>query len=156
MHVSGDRYVFGWEPVAVLLAEPNIRELILEQWEELAANKTVPLDPDFERMRALERLGLYRAWAARRDGLLIGLIEFTVTPPLHHRGTTYAFDGGHFLHPEARSPFLWLRMWRAALDALRGLGVRVVMAHDNPRRPLDRAFARLGFTPGGRLYWREL
>lgn len=146
---------FNWEPVESVLGDMGVREMILEQWEELAGNRGIPLDPDFGRMRLLEEAGMFKIWGARRDGLLVGFIEFSIIAPLHHRKTLYAFDGGHFVHPEFRSPFLWLAMWRSALAALRDIGVQMVVAHDNPRRPLDIAFERLGFTPGGRMYQRE-
>jgi hypothetical protein len=148
--------LYQWEPVADLFNDTETRDLVREQWEELALNRHIPLAVDVGRLAALERQGLYRIWTMRRDGLLVGFIEFTLTSPLHHAKTLYAFDGGHFIHPEFRNPFLWCRMWRKALDALAGIGVKMVIAHDNPLRPMTPAFHRLGFWPAGRMYAKEL
>lgn len=151
-----DDLIFGWEPLDDLLAEPNVRELLLLQYEEFGGlREDIPLDPDIGRMREAEKLGVFRLWAARRDGRLVGFIEWHISPTFHHRSTLYAIDGGHFVHPD-EGAWTWLRMWRAALAALLELGCRVVLAHDNPHRPLDRAFDRLGFQPAGSLYVRTL
>lgn len=149
--------VCGWEPIERLTAEPNIVELILEQEAEFSAlPESIPLDLDIERMRMAEQAGLFRMWGARLDGLLVGLIEWNITPPLHHRSTLYAFDGGHYLAPEYRSVWTHFVIWRQAVAALRELGVKAVMAHDNPRRPMAAFFARLGFEPAGQLYLKVL
>jgi hypothetical protein len=148
---------FGWASVTDLLDEPNLRELAREQHEEFGGlPDTIPLDVDVEKMLALEKLGVFKVWTARQDDLLIGFIEFHVSPTLHHRTTLFAIDGGHYLLPEFRDIFVHIKMWRSALTALQGMGVAAVLAHDNPRRPLGAFFRRLGFDPGGSLYFKVL
>jgi L-amino acid N-acyltransferase YncA len=149
---------YGWEPVWKILGEPNIAELIGDYWEELSPIKEVaPLAPDFDRMMTLDHAGLFKAWCARSEGgLLLGFIGFYVMPHLNYRHTLFAFDNGHYLHPDHRGGWTGVHMWRGACDALRELGVKVVIAHDNALRPLEPLFKRLGFQPRGALYWRAL
>jgi hypothetical protein len=47
-------------------------------------------------------------------------------------------------------------MWKTALLALKGLGVTVVMSHDNIRHPLMPFFLGLGFKPMGTIYQKVL
>lgn len=148
---------FAWESVVDLFEEPNARELVLAQYEELDGLKDkIPLDPDFARMRQLEQAGLYKIWAARRDGLLVGFIEFTITTTLHHRTTKVAMDGGYFLHPAFCDIWTLGKMWRSAEAELRDMGCMLVMSHDNPSRPLPAFFKRLGYQPAGALYVKVL
>ena len=148
---------FAWESVVDLFAEPNARELVLAQYDEFGGLKgEVPLDPDFPRMRELEKLGAYKIWAARLDGLLVGFIEFTIATTMHHRSTLYACDGGHFVHPSNCDIWTLSKMWRSAEAALLDLGVKVVMAHDNPHRPLPAFFRRLGYRAGGSLFYKVI
>lgn len=108
-------------------------------------------------MRALEGAGIFRVWTARRRGRVIGFILFHIHPHLNYRHTLFAFDGGHYLDTTYRdNGWLGIKMWRSAIAALRDLGVRVVMAHDNSQRPLGPFFRRLGFEPRSTIYWKVL
>lgn len=156
--VTTDELWFGWQNVADLMAEPNIRELILAQYEEFEGfSDKIPLAVDFDRMLEAERHFRFRVWAAKSDGLLIGIIEWHLQTTFHNKSDLYAFDGGHYVLPEFRdNGWTFLKMWRSSLVALQDLAVRVVVAHDNPARPLTPFFKRLGFQPGGSLYMKVL
>ena len=149
---------FGWEPVEALLKDASLRDLIAEYWEELSPLKgIVPLDVDYEKMAALEKMGLHRVWVARDDGALAGLIGFYIQPHINYRSTLFAFDNGHYLSPPYRDKdWAGIKMWRAACDALRGMGVKIVVGHDNVVHPLDPFFKRLDFQPRSTLFWRVL
>jgi hypothetical protein len=137
-----------------LLAEPNARELVLDQHDELMG-LPLPLEPDVGRMTAGEERGVYKIWSCRRDGLLIGFIEFHISPTFHHRSTLFGIDGGHYTHPSFCTAWQHLRMWRSGIEALKALGVKVVLAHDG-LRPMDAFFKRLGFQPAGQMYARVI
>jgi hypothetical protein len=73
-------------------------------------------------------------------------------------GVPFAFDAGHYLAPAFRDmqARLGFRMWRTAEIALRKMGVRFVMSHDNISRPLMPFFVGLGYAPLGGLYLKAL
>lgn len=148
----------GWEGVSDLLREPGTRELLIEYWTELSPVKDVArLDPDFEQMTALEEAGRFRVWACRVDGALAGFVSFHVVTHQNYRGTLFAIDGGHYLNPAFRgNGRVGYRMWRSATAALKELGVRIVLAHDNAARPLIPFFLGLGFEPRSVVYWKVL
>ena len=158
MNVIGTEIAFTWEPVAELLKEANLRDLIAEYWEELSPHKErLQLAVDYEKMMAWEQVGIYRVWTARAEGVLAGFIGFQIVPHLNYRHTLFAFDMGHYLSPAYRGKgWAGIKMWATACEALKTLGVKVVIAHDNSVRPLDSFFGRLGFEPRSTLFWKAL
>ena len=151
---------YGWEKLSFVLREPEVPHLIREYWEELwPAKAAAPLDPDFGRMLQQEEQGVLRLWATRdEEKKLVGFVMFHVMPHLASRKTLFALDAGHYLSPSSRDLSEWVgvSMWRQALEALKALGVVVVMAHDNYARPLGPFFKRIGFEPRSTIYWKIL
>lgn len=143
--------------MADLLAEANVRDLLVEYWTELSPVKdAAPLNPDFARMLALEEAGIRRFWACRVDGTLAGFICWDITEHLNYKGTPFAIDAGHYLSPAFRDKGrIGYRMWRSSIAALKALGVRVALAHDNAGS-LVPFFLALGFEPRSVVYWRDL
>jgi hypothetical protein len=152
-----DGVTFGWLPVAQFLEEPNVWELMEQEYDEFEKyRRQIPMAVDFDRMLEAERQFRYRMWAAHKDGLLIGFIEFHLGPTFHNRSMLYAQDGGHFLSPEFRDVFTFLKMWRTAEEALEELGVEAILGHDNVMRPVPAVFKRLGYEPVGTVYLKVL
>lgn len=115
----------------------------------------MPPDFDWDRMRQACALGFYRVWAARDGGRIVAWACFNVGAPYHYASTQFAWDVGHYCHTDYR-PWLWFKLWRGALCALRDIDVKFVISHANRRRPLDKAFRRLGFEPHGQMFKRGL
>ena len=157
-----DGLAFGWEPVARLLDEPNLGEMLRAHWEELSAHKEeLPLDPDFERLIVYNDAGLYRVWTARDGDTLAGYIAFYVFSPPHHKSAVIAVDDGYYLAPAYRRGWAGVRMWRGALDALAQLGVVGCIGHhklhfQERRGGIGAIFRRLGFEPTDTLWWLTL
>jgi GNAT superfamily N-acetyltransferase len=156
------KLTFSWEPVARLLEEPNLDEMLRAHWEELSAHKDeMPLDLDPQRLIAYEAQGIYRVWTARDGGTLAGYIGFYVYYPPHHRRSLIAVDDGYYLAPDYRRGWTGLRLWRSALDALAELGVIGVIGHHKlhfmrHRGGIGAIFRRLGFAPTDELWWLTL
>jgi Acetyltransferase (GNAT) family len=113
-----------------------------------------PLDLDLPLMRVLEQAGLFRVWTATENGRLVGFILFHIQPHLFHHRTLFAIDAGHYLDPSYRViSWTGIKMWRSAIAALKELGVKVIVSHDSPSRPLSAFFRRLGFVPRSTLFW---
>lgn len=56
----------------------DIKPLLIEHWEELAAFPDIPLDPDYEFYRLANARDLIRIYTARKDGELIGYGIFII------------------------------------------------------------------------------
>ena len=150
-----DRVRFGWETLAVLLEEPNVRELITDYWRELWPFPDIPVEVDWPRLLGHEAAGIYKVWTARVNGTLAGFVSFYVQPHIMSRNVVMAIDGGHFLAPAFRNRHdrLGWRMWRTAKAALKAEGVKVWQNHDNAARPLMPFFLALDMEPRSVIFW---
>lgn len=153
---------FSWEPLSLLLNEPNIGDLLRAHWEELAVHKHVmPLDPDYQRMLFYEEHGLFKVWAARDGETLAGYLAFIVQPHLHYKSTLTAVEDLFLLAPRYRHGMNGLRLFTTAFEALRELGVKRIICHSKvhfaaERGGLDRMFGRLGFEFTDKLWSKVL
>jgi hypothetical protein len=152
--VAAADLTYGFEFVEHIRKDPDLKT-ILKAWEDNFIS-FLPPDPNWDRMERAEKAGCYAIWVARKGRRLVGFIEWHLGPTFHQKSTMYAIDGGHFVTPEHCGTFDWLRMWRLAMEALRELGVQVVIAHDSPARPLNVVFTRLGFAYSGQQFVRAL
>lgn len=153
---------FRWEPLRVILKEPNINDLLLEHWNELAVHKgEMPLDPDYAEMQKAEDLGFFKVWAARDGKCLVGYLAFWVRPHAHYKSTLTAVEDLFMLTASHRRGMNGYRMFTTALEALRQIGVKRVYLHskvhfEKERGGLKPMFERLGFTHTDNLYSRML
>ena len=140
---------FGWEKLARLLDEPNAMDMIRDQHAETGSHHAdAPLDIDWAEKMRMEEAGRYRVWAARSGDTLAGFIAWHIIPHLNHRSTLFAITDVHCLAPAFRDKDrLGLRMWRSCEPALRDLGVKIVMPHDDIERSLLPFFLALGYRP---------
>ena len=148
---------FGWESLEVILAEPNVRELLGQYWEELSPIKHIPLDVDWPRLIEWERQFLFRVWTARVDGTLAGFITWLIQTHHLHKTTLFAVDQGHYVAPAFRDKgMVGMRMWRGAKVALKQAGCEFAMIHDNALRPLSPFFLAIGARPFSSMWLMDL
>lgn len=145
-----------WVPVKTLLLDSDLPNLIEQQWRELTHTPDQPPMPDWERAVEMNEAGVLRVWCAYLGRRLIGFIQFHFMNPLGSPHNKWAIDVGWYLTPEKRTGWRALQMWRTAEVALRALGIEIVRAHDNTKRPLPALFKRLGYVPVSIQYQKDL
>lgn len=152
------KLTFGWGVLKDLLAEPNVRDLVLGYYEELSPLQGVAkLDPNWPAMFQAENDGIFCVWTARVNSTLAGFIAFHLLYHMNYRSTLFAMDAGHFLAPAFRDKGrIGYRMWRTVEPALRAKGVKIVMAHDNAVRALLPFFLALDYEPRSTMFWKAL
>lgn len=108
--------------------EGEIRGLLLEHWEEVALDKDViPLDPDWDQYRLLEKLGMLSIIAARDDeGTLIGYYVAFIRKHLHYAGSLTAYSDLYFIKPQYRKGRVGLRLFQAHEKAMKAKGVQKI------------------------------
>lgn len=151
---------FGWERMPALLAEPNLMEMVREFWWELSPkHKTLPLDPAWDDMVELEKIGRFKVWAGRTgEGTLAGFWTFHVFNHMNYRTVKFATDGPYYLAPAYRDTDARLgwRMFITARAALKEEGVKLMAWHDNLIKSAAPFFLRVGAKPVSVMYWDEL
>jgi len=122
------KYTLRWEPIQALLEE-GIEELLRNHWVEVAMDKdSIPLDPDWDRVFALEDVGEFAAAALRRNGKLIGYNAFAIYPHVHYKSTLHAFNDVVYVDPAERG-IAGVRLVRGVEPMLKALGVKKVIYH---------------------------
>ena len=125
------------------LFEQHYREIALDQ-------KTVPLDPDWDRYFVLSLNGALVVTTARSGKTLVGYIFNLVGPHLHYRSTPHAEIEMFWLDPAYRGSSFALRWFRENEAHLRGLGIKKVgVATKNGYMGgrVGLIFTRLGYRP---------
>ena len=79
---------------------PEIRPLFDRHWAEIAHDKTIPLDPDYDLYLKADEGGMLRVYTAREGATLIGYCVFFVRANPHYKSTIYAVQDIIFIVPE--------------------------------------------------------
>lgn len=124
-----DDLTFTFETIGDALRD-GFEDLAALHWEEVALNKdTIPLVPDWDKYRYLERAGVLKSICARRAGKLIGYDVFFVQPAMHYSTSLWAVNDILYLDPEERRGLAGARLVRQSEKMLRDLGVQKVIYH---------------------------
>lgn len=109
---------FAWEPLQWLLND-GVAEITRKHWEEIALDREqVPLDTDWPKYLALEASGSWRAFAARKDGQIIGYLTCFIDFHVRYRTTRYVEADVFFILPEHRKGRVGIQLFREFMKAL--------------------------------------
>ena len=133
----------------------EVKPLIEAHWAEVAPDRDIALDPDWDAYAAAEQHDTLRTYSVRDDGKLVGYALFFVHPDQHSKGSKVATNDLLYVDPEHRTGFgagfiLWCN------SQLRAEGVQVVRQHVTLLRDFGRALEALGYTMNGTLWSRRL
>lgn len=152
---------FGWEPVALLFAEPNAADLLREHHETLGVHKDkLRLDINLDLMRQAEEEGRFRVWTARDSGLLVGYLGLWLIRHMHYPILT-AVEDSFLLSAPYRRGLTGVRMIKEVAEALRELDVGLLIIHEKvhfaaERGGLGKLYRRLGFQHSDNLWSKTL
>lgn len=83
--------------------ERDAQELLRGHWEELGLDLDLPLDPDIEKMKVLESLGMWKVLTVRDDGKMVGYLLGLFSTHLHYKSSPKMFIvDAYYICPEAR------------------------------------------------------
>jgi hypothetical protein len=145
-----------WEKIDRLL-DDGVEELLYDHWREVGLDHdNVPLDPDWERARCLERMGILHTAALRRDGKLLGYNAFHVTPHIHYRSVIFAVNDVLFVDPDGRG-IAGVKLVKGVEPMLAALGVRKVYYHTKVHVPLTGdLLGKLGYSHIENIYSKTI
>jgi len=158
--LAGAAPEFQWEPLSQLTRE--IRPLFTRHWREIALNRDIPLDPDWERYLAYEFGGVLHVLTVRVDGVLAGYLFVCVGPHLHYASTTWAVVDMFWLDPLHRFGWTGIKMFRELEKRMRQMRVRVIHVSEkihftNPRgEAVGTIFRRIGYRPIEKVWAKAL
>jgi GNAT superfamily N-acetyltransferase len=154
----------AFEPLGDLLAD-GLEEMLFDHWQEVGLDHdAVPLAPDWEHYRRMEKEGTFRIIALRQAGALIGYSAFFVNRHLHYRHTLHAVNDYFYVAPERRSGWVGVQLFRDCERMMADLGVVKIMYHIKPHVLLGatrtgnvgRILLRLGYRHAEDCYSKIL
>jgi|SRR5271165_2514951 len=122
-------------------------ELLIRHKEEMATYD-FPLAPDWDLYEKAEAIGLFRIYAARLEGKMVGYATFFVRKHLHYAATaSWAFSDLVWLHPKLRGWGIGRQMAEFWEKDLREYGVAVIHVDTKAaHQRLIHMLARLGYN----------
>ena len=150
----------AWEPIDRLLDE-GVEDLLFKHWQEVAMDRErIPLDPDWDRARQLERDKVLWTAALRRGGRLIGYNSMCVHPHIHYRSTLHAVNDVVYVDPAERGA-AGVRLVRGTEALLKPMGVVKVIYHTKlapigGKHTVGDLLSVLGYTHFENLYCKLL
>lgn len=109
---------YQWEPLDDLLWD-GLDDITKLHYNEVALDQEhVPLAPDWDSYRKMEKAGTWRMFTARDSGKLIGYISWFITKNLHYKRTTYCDADFFYLINEKRLGMTGVRLFREAEKVL--------------------------------------
>jgi hypothetical protein len=121
--------MIGFEPLDDLLAD-GLEEMLFDHWQEVGLDHdTIPLAPDWDEYRALEKMGRHRTIAMREFGELVGYNAFFTNKSLNYRHTLFATNNVIWLKPEKRKGMAGVRLIKESERLLGLVGAVKIFYH---------------------------
>ena len=145
--------VFSLEQISEsLLGE--FMPLLSEHYLEIAHYKDIPLDPDWDRYRAIAAAGALRIFTARDSGKLIVYSIFFVQRNPHYKTSLSAINDIIFIAKERRGFGRRFIAW--CDEQLREIGVQVVVHHIKAAHDWSPMLERMGYDFQDKIMTRRL
>jgi GNAT superfamily N-acetyltransferase len=140
------------EPIDRLRAA-GFDDLLADHHAEIE-DPALPLAVDWPTYYSLERNGILKIAALRRNGVLIGYSVWLLKPPLHQRNRLWGICDVLYVEPEHRG-YAGTFLLRRSEQLLRDLGATVLMLTVKPRNLAGKRgrdsvgylLSRLGYSP---------
>lgn len=142
-------YLENWEAYS---ADPALLGLWKEHYEEIAADKRMPMGPDEEFYRSAELGGQLQITTVRDQGALVGYCLMLVRPHPHYRTVLCGFEDSYFLTKSARRGLVAVKMFRYTNAALAARGVRKVFYMTKLAHDMAKLFEHLGGKESDRVF----
>jgi len=125
----------------------EVAAMLLKHWQEIALYQgDVPLEPDLERYRALEKAGALLCLSARDDGRPVGYAAWILAYHLHYASCKTATNDVIYLLPEYRGRTAGLRLIEESERVLiEECGAHVIRWHIKPANDWSAVLLRRGY-----------
>ena len=108
----------------------EIMPLLQKHYAEIAWKKDkIPLDPDYDAYRRLEKAKILRIFTARSGGTLVGYAIWMVTNNPHYKSMRLARSDIFYVEPSRRGAMMGQRLIKYSESELKKDGVNVIGLH---------------------------
>lgn len=149
-------YTFTEEPFSKEVYN-EIYPLLEEHWTEIATDKTVKLDPDFDNYQLLQDTGHLHTLLCRNElNQIIGYIVTFLMPHMHYKNTLYAQNDLIYIHPDHRRGSLAARMLKVFEEHMKEKGVDIIQMHVKVAFEFGAMLTRVGFMHEENVYRKKI
>jgi GNAT superfamily N-acetyltransferase len=121
------------------------KDLVYAHWQELGMDLDLEIAPDVAKMRALEKLGVWKVLTAREDGRLVGYLLAVVSVHLHYMNSPRMFIvDAYYVSPESRNG-TGTKLFRFAEAFAKELGTIKIYLSCKVHRDHSALFLALGY-----------
>lgn len=132
------------ESLSIIL--PNVKELLLEHYEELTLNKAkIKLKPVWVRYETMEKFNQFYAITVRDDNVIVGYSGFIVQPHLHYEDVIVAQNDVLFLKKEYRLGTTGIRLLKYSEQCMKDLGANKITWHVKYSNDFRSILYRMGY-----------
>jgi hypothetical protein len=120
--------------------------LVFAHWQELGMDQDLPIDPNIERMIAMEAMGMFKVIGVRDEGVLKGYMLAVVSPHLHYQSSPQMFIvDAYYIAPECRNG-TGAKLIRFAENLAKELGCIKIYLSCKVHSDHTKLFISLGYT----------
>lgn len=134
----------------------EIKPFYPQHYEELASDKEVPLDPDYDAYEVLRKMGTLHVVTARFEKQLVGYHFSILTPHLHYRASLTAFTDIYYLRTDCRQGMNGINFLKAVERSLEALGVQRLYVATKTDADKGSVFRWMGYKEKERVYTKML
>jgi hypothetical protein len=124
-----------------------------EHYAEIAGDKErMPMRPDEQLYRELEKTGGLQIMVTRSEGVMIGYMLFFVRAHPHYADVLCGFEDAYFLSAPFRSGWAGVNLIRKSIESLKTRGVKRVFIHTKKAKNMGRLLEFLGLSHSDEIY----
>lgn len=134
----------------------EIKPYYQAHYDELASNKEIPLDPDYETYDKLSEAGFIHLVTARKDGELVGYHISFVMPHMHYKSSLTAHTDIYYLRKDCRIGLNGYNFFKFMEESLNKKGVQRIYMMTKTDADKGIILKRLGYVEKERIYTKML
>lgn len=142
------------EPYASCVEE--LKKHYQDHYDELSVTKQYPLDVDYEGYFELARTGRLIVVTCRKNGELIGYIQFIIARNLHYKTMMMACEDIYYLVKSHRTGRTGINMFKFAESYMRSIGINRICYTTKVHLDNSSIFRYLGYSFIEKLYSKML
>lgn len=136
---------------------PEMQDLLREHYNEIAQHKdAIPLAPDRERYKSMERAGSLLSLACRKDGAMVGYSVFFMIPHIHYSQTLVAINDVLFVTKPMRKSRAGLMLIRESEAQAKKRGAVKISWHVKPELDWAAVLLHRGYGELEKIYGKLL
>ena len=132
--------------------------LFVEHYNEIAAYKDIPLEPDFEKYATIADDGKLVVLTARNNGELVGYVIYLVGTALHYKNSLHAIQDILFVKKGLRKSLMGCGylLLKHSETVLKEMGVQVVCQHVKVKHDFSPFLEKLGYENMEKFYQKRI